>query len=147
MSARILLTATTGSLRGQEFVFTGWTVCTVGRAADCLLRIPGDPSSITVSRRHCLLEIDPPIVRVCDLDSLNDTYVNGRPIGQRVKGVASWMPAGSAAEPVEVHDGDRLVIGSIEFLVTICCGLENGKSSTRTPKEQVEAPAYQTVCG
>jgi pSer/pThr/pTyr-binding forkhead associated (FHA) protein len=147
VSARIIFRATTGSLRGRDFVFTSWTVCTIGRSADCLLRIPDDPSNLIVSRRHCLLEIDPPVVRVCDLDSLNGTLVNGRQIGQRAKVTPSWKTASSVPKAVEVHDGDRLVVGSNEFLVTIRCGPEDGNPSTGTQKEEVEEPADRTVCG
>ena len=34
-------------------------------------------------RRHCLLDINPPDIRVRDFGSLNGTYVNGTMIGQR----------------------------------------------------------------
>jgi pSer/pThr/pTyr-binding forkhead associated (FHA) protein len=147
MSARIIITAMTGPLRGQDFVFTSWTVCTIGRSTDCLVRIPGDPSNLIVSRHHCLLEIEPPVVRVCDLGSLNGTFVNGLPIGHRARGTPSWKTASSAPETVEVHDGDRLVVGSNEFLVTIRCGPQYGKPSTGTPKQEVEGSADRTVYG
>jgi pSer/pThr/pTyr-binding forkhead associated (FHA) protein len=50
----------------------------VGRDADCAWR----SSSLFVSRRHCVFDIDPPFVSVRDLQSLNGTYVNG----QRIEG-------------------------------------------------------------
>jgi pSer/pThr/pTyr-binding forkhead associated (FHA) protein len=119
MSTRITVTATGGPCKGREFVFTSRTVCTVGRSDDCLLRIQGDASNLTVSRRHCLLDIDPPTVRVRDLGSLNGTFVNGRKIGQREKGTPPGEAAPADLEGVELHDGDQLVVGSSEFLIAI----------------------------
>jgi hypothetical protein len=37
MNAQIILTATGGPLKGQEFIFTSRTSCIVGRSDDCLL--------------------------------------------------------------------------------------------------------------
>lgn len=64
-----------------------------------------------MSRRHCLLDIDPPFVGVRDLSSLNGTYVNGRNIGQREK----RTPLGE----IELHDGDRLIVGNSQFLIEV----------------------------
>jgi pSer/pThr/pTyr-binding forkhead associated (FHA) protein len=119
MSARITVTAIGGPCKGREFVFTSCTRCTVGRSDDCLLRIQGDGSNLTVSRRHCLLDIDPPTVRVRDLGSLNGTFVNARKIGQRQKGTPPWEAVPAELDGVELHDGDRLVVGSSEFLIDI----------------------------
>jgi pSer/pThr/pTyr-binding forkhead associated (FHA) protein len=119
MSARITVAATGGPYKGREFVFTTRTIWTVGRSEDCVLRIQGDASNLIISRRHCLLEIDPPLVRVRDLGSLNGTFVNGRKIGQREKGTPPWEVVPADPEGVELHAGDRLVVGSIEFLIDI----------------------------
>src|SRR5262245_26040540 len=96
MAARITLTAIAGPLRGHEFAFTDRMLCTVGRADGCLVRIRGDDADLTASRRHCLLDIEPPAVRVRDLGSLNGTFVNGRRIGGREKGTPppDEIPAG-----------------------------------------------------
>src|SRR5262249_3050843 len=112
MSASISLTATDGPCKGRAFAFNSRTICTVGRSEDCMLRIRGDVSNLTVSRRHCLLDIDPPAVRVRDLGSLNGTFVNGRRIGQREKGTPPWEAVPADLERVELHDGDRLIVGS-----------------------------------
>jgi eukaryotic-like serine/threonine-protein kinase len=119
MSARVTVTATGGPCKGREFVFTSRTLCTVGRSDDCLLRIQGDATNRTVSRRHCLLDIDPPTVRVRDLGSLNGTFVNDRNIGQREKGTPPWQAVPADLDGVELHDGDRLVVGSSEFLIDV----------------------------
>jgi pSer/pThr/pTyr-binding forkhead associated (FHA) protein len=73
MHASIKLRMKRGSLPEKEFVFGCRTVCTVGRAEDCFLRLPSEGESLTVSRRHCLFDINPPEVRVRDLGSRNGT--------------------------------------------------------------------------
>jgi hypothetical protein len=103
MSARICVTATSGPCKGREFVFSSRTLCTVGRSDDCLLRIQGDASNLTVSRRHCVLDIDPPSVRVRDLGSLNETFVNDRKIGQREKATPPREAALGKECGVEMH--------------------------------------------
>jgi pSer/pThr/pTyr-binding forkhead associated (FHA) protein len=80
MAAMLVLRALTGDLRGQEFAINGPAHCVLGRSRTCTLRLPGDA---TVSRQHCLIELDEGGVWVQDLGSLNGTLVNGEKIGQR----------------------------------------------------------------
>src|SRR5262249_45959826 len=103
--------------------------CTIGRSADCLVRLPGNQASLTASRRHCLLDIDPPAVRVRDLGSLNGTYVNGRKVGQRARGTRPLETVPAEAGEVELHDGDRLAVGDSEFVLGIetCAGNDKGE--------------------
>ncbi|EHR62319.1 protein kinase domain-containing protein [Saccharomonospora cyanea] len=73
--------------------------CLVGRGEDCDIRVPHR----RVSRRHCLLETDPPMVWVRDLGSRNGTFVGGRrvdPLADRLLG-----------------DGDELSLGGVRDLV------------------------------
>jgi pSer/pThr/pTyr-binding forkhead associated (FHA) protein len=114
---KVILTATHGDLKGREFAFDGPATCVVGRCVDCAIRLPGD--DWTVSRHHCLLEVDPPLLRVQDLGSLNSTYVNGEMVGQRDLALS---PAGAArlAQPVrELLDGDELRVGNTRFHVAV----------------------------
>src|SRR5207247_11148736 len=85
MSAPIKLTLLDGVSPAREYVFTGRTVCTIGRAPDCHVRLPNDELHWTISRHHCVLDIDPPLVRVRDLGSRNGTFVNGVAIGPRTR--------------------------------------------------------------
>jgi pSer/pThr/pTyr-binding forkhead associated (FHA) protein len=115
MSATITLTVTEGPLTGREFIFRGPAVCRVGRASDCSLRLPSDDAHGTVSRHHCLLEIDPPLIRVCDLGSLNGTYVNGLLVGKRGQ-------SGGPDEPAldcPLHDGDTVQVGPEVLCVAV----------------------------
>jgi pSer/pThr/pTyr-binding forkhead associated (FHA) protein len=107
MAARVTLTIAQGSLQGREYVFEQRARCTIGRACDCTIVLPNDLEHGDVSRRHCLLDIDPPLVRVADLGSRNGTFVNGDKIepGELV------MP--------ELKDGDELRLASTVFQVNI----------------------------
>jgi pSer/pThr/pTyr-binding forkhead associated (FHA) protein len=117
MSPQVILTATYGDLKGREFTFDGPATCVIGRCVDCLVRLPGD--DMTVSRHHCRLEVDPPLLRVQDLGSLNGTYVNGEKVGQRARKPG---PEGVATvgQPVrELLDGDELRVGNTCFRVEV----------------------------
>jgi pSer/pThr/pTyr-binding forkhead associated (FHA) protein len=131
MSARITITATEGPCKGREFVFTTRTVCTVGRSDVCLLHIRGDANDLTVSRRHCVLDIDPPTVRVRDLGSLNGTFVNDRNIGQRQNDALPGELSVADPEGVELHAGDRLMVGSSAFRIDILASAAQRESRSR----------------
>src|SRR4051812_27716724 len=86
MPAKVSLRVTKGKLLDQEFGFDERNTCIVGRADDCQPRLPSDEHHKTISRHHCLLDINPPDIRIRDFGSLNGTFVNGTKIGQRLKG-------------------------------------------------------------
>ena len=77
MAAYISLAAKNGPLEGKEYVFLEPQVCLAGRSHDCDLRFPNGLEFQTVSRHHCLLDIDPPSIWVRDLASSNGTFING----------------------------------------------------------------------
>src|SRR5262245_18475906 len=116
MSAQIILTLTEGSHAGQGFVFSGQTQCVVGRARGCGVELPDD---YTVSRHHCLLEVDAPSLAVQDLGSLNGTYVNGERIGGRDVRHALASDTLPACPPRPLHSGDELRVGGHVFTVTV----------------------------
>ena len=113
---RITLTITDGTLKGEEYVFHDATQCVLGRAPDCDIALPMDLLHRDISRHHCVFELDPPTVRVRDLDSLNGTIVNGELIGQRQNGPA---PAQSGHEQGvrELRDGDEVRVGDTAIRV------------------------------
>ena len=121
----ITLDSTAGPLAGQQFAFDERTTCLVGRSTDCGIVIPVKPERRTISRHHCLLDINPPDVRIRDFGSLNGTYVNGNKIGQRRMGIEARQ---ASATEYPVHDlkhGDEFQLGDAIFRVTvhtpICC--------------------------
>lgn len=115
MSIMLILRALTGELRGQEFILTNPSQAILGRSRTCTLRLPGDA---TVSRQHCLIELDPSGVWVRDLGSLNGTHVNGQNIAQRPAGLIEEVTALTAPrKPLE--DGDELRICNNIFAVRL----------------------------
>ena len=119
MTAIVTLTLVQGQLDTTDFEFSERTTCVIGRGEDCSPRLPDDPSHRTVSRHHCLLDINPPRIRIRDLGSRNGTYVNGTNIGQRANG---RTPEGIDTLPFPEHDlgdGDEIRIGANVFRVGV----------------------------
>jgi len=113
MTTTLILEATAGDLEGERFRFTQPSYCVLGRSRSCTLRLPGDA---TVSRQHCLLELDADGAWVQDLGSLNGTFVNGDKIGQREAprdGDATMVQPGRQG----LREGDLLRICNNVFAV------------------------------
>jgi WD40 repeat protein/serine/threonine protein kinase/pSer/pThr/pTyr-binding forkhead associated (FHA) protein len=117
--AKVILTVTAGTLEGQEFVFSDRTVCIVGRARDCHLALPNDDNHKTVSRYHCLLDINPPAVRIRDLGSLHGTYLNGQMIGRRNRNQTPEEGMQINASGHDLTNGDEIKLGKTVFRITI----------------------------
>ena len=118
-AAKVILTVTEGSLQGQEFVFSDRTVCIVGRARDCHLALPNDDSHKTVSRYHCLMDINPPAVRIRDLGSLHGTYLNGQIIGRRNRNQTPEEGMQMNSSGHDLATGDEIKLGKTVFRITI----------------------------
>jgi hypothetical protein len=144
MPATVTLTVTRGQLQGQTFVFAERTTCIVGRADDCSPRLPNDRDHQTISRYHCLLDIDPPDIRVRDFGSLNGTFVNGRKIGQREKGMSPQEAAQVTATEHDLKDGDQIELGNTVFRVSIAAPPESEPSWATVSRAQ---PAACACCG
>jgi len=120
MLPRVKVTIKDQVLPIKEFVFGDRTICTVGRAQDCFLQLPGDLLHSGISRHHCMLDIDPPMVRVRDLGSRNGTFVNGKKIGQRTPGTIPEEAALEDLPEYAVHTGDTIQLGETFLEVTVC---------------------------
>lgn len=118
MTAKVTLTAVKGSLSGQQFVFTERTSCVIGRGTECYPRIPDDEAHQRISRHHCLLDINPPDIRIRDFGSLNGTYVNQRKIGNRDESAGEAIATGTGKE-ADLRDGDQIDLGDTRFAVTV----------------------------
>jgi pSer/pThr/pTyr-binding forkhead associated (FHA) protein len=92
------LVVTQGSQQGKALPITK-TEFSIGRDAKCNLR----PASQHVSKRHCVLRTKGEQVFIQDLGSTNGTFVND----EQIKGER------------ELHDGDRLKIGPLDFVVKL----------------------------
>ncbi len=95
----------------RQFEFEEPQLCVVGRARDCDIPTPESEENLVVSRHHCLLEIDPPTIRVHDLGSTNGTYVNGVKI-PRGRGHAR-------RGGIRLHDGDEVGVGPVRLRVHV----------------------------
>jgi hypothetical protein len=115
----VVLTVATGPLEGQRFVFAERTSTIVGRAAGCTPRLPTDAAHRTISRHHCLLDINPPDVRIRDFGSLNGTILNGTKIGKRERGVSRAEAARIAFPEHDLKDGDEIRLGRTVFRVEV----------------------------
>ncbi|HWG42704.1 MAG TPA: FHA domain-containing protein [Gemmataceae bacterium] len=114
MFERIILRATNGERKGQEFVLENEADYVLGRSRDCSC-VLDDPFCL-VSRRHCRIEVHAPFVRIQDLGSRNGTQVNGTNIGRREKGQLFEALQARHAEHL-LDDGDTLQIAGYEFQV------------------------------
>ena len=125
MAVKVTLTFTSGTLKGQQREFTQPAKCVIGRSRDCDVRLPALPEFLRVSRRHCVLDIDPPSVQVRDLGSRNGTFLNGENIALCLSGVEE-----ESAEEFAWHtlkEGDELRVGD----TTLCVGIPPGGERER----------------
>ncbi len=116
MNTTITLTLVKGKREAGEYTFTDPKRCVVGRGLDCDIPVPTDEFSHDVSRHHCAFELDPPLVRVRNLNSLNGTYVNDIKIGQREDIAWDEDSADGTARGVELHSGDEVRLGQLTAL-------------------------------
>ncbi|MDB9310037.1 FHA domain-containing protein [Aphanizomenon sp. CS-733/32] len=118
MPSKITLTITQGKLSRKQYVFESRSTCIVGRNDDCNLQI-ADKVDMTISRYHCLLDINPPDIRVRDLGSLNGTFVNGKKIGQRQRQQPAQEAVRLSFPEYNLQDGDEIKLGDILFKIGV----------------------------
>ncbi|MBR7836306.1 protein kinase [Actinospica durhamensis] len=119
-TATVTLTVLRGRTGRGEYVFDERSTCLIGRGEDCDPRLPSDDAHRSVSRHHCLLDINPPDVRVRDLGSRNGTFVNGLKIGQREAYHTPEQGRALAFQERDLADGDELRLGkSVAFRVSV----------------------------
>lgn len=119
MLATVTLIVTEGSLQGREFVFDSRTTCIVGRAPECNPQMPNDKAHSKISRYHCLLDINPPAIRVRDFGSKNGTFVNGQNIGQRAAHHSPEEGAKLQFRQYDLKEGDEIRLSDTVFRVRI----------------------------
>jgi len=133
----LILKGTAGDFIGREFAIPTPAHCVVGRSRGCALRLPGDA---TVSRQHCIIELEEDGVWVQDLGSLNGTLVNGAKIGQRDRyqeGEATMVQSPRQL----LRTGDELRICSNIFQV------ELADASIDRNTENAERLSTLAICG
>jgi pSer/pThr/pTyr-binding forkhead associated (FHA) protein len=103
----------------REYVFESPTRCMIGRGIDCQIRLTSGVLHAGVSRHHCLLVVEPATAHLRDLGSLNGTYVNGRPIGQRGCGQGPQDVDAGHFSDWELKDGDEVQVGGTIIRVRV----------------------------
>lgn len=96
----------------QEHHLTERDMLLVGRDRGCRIRVPSTPECARVSRYHCLIDVNPPEVRVRDMGSRNGTYVNGKMIGQRMPGETPTKGRQRVYPEHDLTDGDTVTLAS-----------------------------------
>ena len=118
MAAIVRLTVLTGPHKGNRFCFGDINPALLGRASECDIRFCGDNRDLCISRRHCRLTFEPPMLSVEDLGSGNGTYINGHQCDRLASGEA-FDGSQMEAEPGEARDGDIMTVGGMSFQVSI----------------------------
>ena len=118
MQSTITLTITTGKLSGKQYIFDSRTTCLIGRNDDCHLSIP-DEFDQRVSRYHCLLDINPPEIRIRDLGSLNGTYINNTKIGGRQSHQNAEEAAKLNFPEYDLQHSDHITVGDTVLKIAI----------------------------
>lgn len=106
--ARVTLTLTGQDTAGKLFVFEERTSCIIGREKQCVPRFPSDKEYNTISRYHCLLDINPPDICVRDLGSLGGTYVNNELLDRRPTGMERDEALKRRFQERNLKDGDEI---------------------------------------
>jgi eukaryotic-like serine/threonine-protein kinase len=117
MATTIRLTVLTGPHRNHKYCFCGPTRCQVGRALECFVQLSGTERDRLISRHHCQLDINPPLVQIGDLGSCNGTYLNGKKVDPVPKELAIQSISETAG--TVVNDGDLITIGGTTFRVDV----------------------------
>jgi len=139
---RVTLRITRGHGAGEETVCTEPAILLFGRANDCVPRLPQEGHDM-VSRHHCLVEINPPDVRIRDLGSRHGTFINGTLIGKRSEGTD---PAPGQESPEhDLMDGTEVRLtdeGQLAFLVRVHVPAQCSVCGAAIPEEEKPACAH-----
>lgn len=136
MPATVMLKVTQGKLAGQEFKYTGREVVMMGRGLDCNPRLPDDEAHRSISRNHCLLDINSPNIRIRDFGSLNGTFVNNVKIGQRKAGEVRDKTDVMYFPEYDLKDGDEIKLGDTVFKVIVYAPAFCAECSAEIPPEE-----------
>ena len=163
--ARVLVSISSGQRKGKTLLFTGHNVCVFGRASNSFEIL--DKMDQTIGRHHFSLEIDPPEVKLRDLQSLNGTYVNGQKIGgsdggdaypsssQSTRKDGQVRQGGGArreSPPILLRHGDKIQVGSDIFDIVVEMPVPCGRCGNATDlyaaavERQSTSRAFCSVC-
>ncbi|MDR2384263.1 MAG: protein kinase [Tannerella sp.] len=135
MSSKVTFKIIKGNTENQEFLYEQRESIIVGRDKDCAIHFEDN----AVSRYHCYVDINPPVVMVRDLGSLNGTFLNGEKIGQRNPTQSPEEARKIDYSNFQMKSGDCLRLGnSCEIVLTI--ELEESQNKSFTEQTIYENP-------
>jgi len=114
---KVLLTVISGPHQGRTFEFEEHNSFIAGRSRKAQFRLPDKDQFF--SRVHFLIELNPPLCRIVDLQSRNGTFVNNRRItsaelvdGDRIEAgdtlIQVSLPDSSDESPTQLRFADRM---------------------------------------
>jgi hypothetical protein len=118
--SRVFIKILNGKRQGKTLAFSDHRICVFGRANDCYEVLPDDER---ISRRHFMLEVNPPNISIQDLKSRNGTIV------LRCAQKDKIALHSSGLQIMQVYHGDKIQIGDIVLEI------------------YVEAPIPCAICG
>jgi pSer/pThr/pTyr-binding forkhead associated (FHA) protein len=139
MPPKVTLTVTHGPNTGQQFVFEERATAIIGRDMECLLKFPKDREHQTISRHHCLLDINPPDVRIRDMGSRTGTYINDRLIGKRDQAQTAEQGREVLQPEIELKHGDQIKLGKLVLQVAVSMPAVCSDCSIEIPDQDVTA--------
>ena len=147
--ASVSLSLVDGRGERSEFVFDERSTCLIGRGEDCSPRLPNDEHHRSVSRHHCMLDINPPDVRIRDFGSRNGTFVNGVKIGQRDPSQSAAQGRAPGRHEQDLRDGDEVRLGrSVAFRINVVVPPEEATTLVVEPDQADTLPPPGCVkCG
>ena len=116
----VVLRVTGGPHEGLEKVCHGQGSFLVGRSSHASCSMPGDR---LLSREHFLIEVNPPLCDLTDLESTNGCKVNGLRV-----------------EKVRLRDGDVITAGESTFAIDVIGDARGDLRRSRCPGCGVPAP-------
>ncbi len=119
MPDKVILTITAGELKGEQFTFDSRDTCIIGRSENCNIVLYNEQNASTISRYHCLLDINPPEISIKDLGSLHGTYVNGKCIGKREQNQTPEEGKKLNLPEYDLKDGDKIRLSKTVLQVSI----------------------------
>ncbi len=103
---QVVLTVKEGPHQGKAFSFEKHDTFIVGRADYAHFRLSKDDRYF--SRAHFMVEVNPPLCRLLDMDSRNGTFVNKRQVSEVDLNDGDLIQGGKTVIHVAIHgDGDE----------------------------------------
>ena len=115
MATVLRLTVLTGPHKSEKFCFCGPARCLIGRTGDCFVQLAGTPRDELISRHHCQLIIEPPVLLLNDLASLNGTFINGTRVDSEELALTSNADGKALDADSILNQGDLLTTGGTTF--------------------------------